>query len=144
MAELKKVSALQQDILKERLSAEGIIYVWLGRELGGYRRRGLGEKSPNKAWKTLGFRNYADYTLSEEFKAGIDRLLECGEKWKTAYMCSEKYYWRCHRRIISDYLVAKGHEVTHIIEDGKTGRHKLTRFAKIADGILIYPEHNRV
>jgi len=140
----RKYPHFNREILEERLRVEGIVYIWLGKELGGYRSEGLGEKSPNKAWKTRGFRNYADYTLSEEFKAGINRLLECGEKWKTAYMCSEKYYWRCHRRIISDYLVAKGHEVTHIIEDGKTRRHKLTRFAKIVDGILMYPERSRV
>ena len=71
----RKYPHFNREILEKRLRAEGIVYIWLGRELGGYRSGGLGEKSPNKAWKTLGFRNYADYTLSEEFKAVINRLL---------------------------------------------------------------------
>ncbi|RJS90764.1 DUF488 domain-containing protein [Candidatus Bathyarchaeota archaeon] len=138
----KKYPHFNYDVLKEELEREGIRYLWLGKELGGYRRAGLGDESPNKAWSSLGFRNYADHTLSEEFKNGINRILRYAARWNVAYMCSEKFYWRCHRRIISDYLVAKGHQVTHIIDLRKTRKHKLTRFARIVDGRLIYPETN--
>ena len=122
------------------MKAEGIRYLWLGKELGGYRKDGLGDKSPNKAWNSTGFRNYADHTLSEEFRRGIRQLLEYAEKRRVAYMCAERFYWRCHRRIISDYLVAKGHQVTHIIDEKETRKHKLTRFAQVVNGRLIYPK----
>ena len=135
----KKHPHFNREALEESLKAEGIRYFWLGRELGGYRKNGLGDRSPNKAWDSVGFRNYADYTLSEEFRMGIRRLLRYGEKWRTAYMCAEKFYWRCHRRILSDYLVAKGHQVTHIIDQQEAREHKLTRFARVIDGLLTYP-----
>jgi len=136
----KKFPHFNRDVLKERLKAEGILYLWLGRELGGYRKKGLGDKSPNKAWDSVGFRNYADHTLSEEFQRGIRQLLRYAEDHRVAYMCAEKFYWRCHRRIISDYLAAKGHQVTHIIDKQKRRRHKLTRFARVMNGRLVYPK----
>jgi len=135
----KSFPHFNRECLDEALRRNNIKYFWLGKELGGYIKNGLGETSPNKAWRSLGFRNYADYTLTEEFKRGISRLLSYGERWRVAYMCAEKFYWRCHRRIISDYLVAKGHQVTHIIDHGESRRHKLTRFAKIVGGRLTYP-----
>jgi uncharacterized protein (DUF488 family) len=125
--------------LKESLGGERIAYVWLGKELGGYRREGLGEKSPNKAWNNGGFRNYADHTLTEEFQKGIKKLLNYAENRKAAYMCAEKFYWRCHRRIISDYLKACDHQITHIIEKGKTKEHKLPDFAQMKNRKLTYP-----
>lgn len=126
--------------LEKTLLEKGITYEWLGDSLGGYRREGLGEKSPNKAWRSQGFRNYADYTLTEEFRRGMERLLSLAERGRVAYMCAEKYYWRCHRRIVSDYLKAKGHQVTHIIEKGETREHELTAFAEMRNGVLLYPE----
>jgi len=136
----KKYPHFNRDVLKESLNGEGIRYLWLGEELGGYRKNGLGDKSPNKSWNSIGFRNYADHTLSEEFRRGIRRLLGYAEKWRVAYMCSERFYWRCHRRIISDYLVAKGHQVTHIIDEKETRKHRLTRFARVVNGRLTYPK----
>ena len=138
----KKYPHFNRDVLRERLKSEGIRYLWLGKELGGYRKHGLGDRSPNKAWNSIGFRNYADHTLSEEFKMGIRQLIKYAEKRRVAYMCAEKFYWRCHRRIISDYLVAMGHQVTHIIDRRETRRHRLTRFARVADGRLTYPSRN--
>lgn len=125
--------------LKESLETRGIRYVWLGEELGGYRREGLGAESPNKAWDSEGFRNYADHTLTEDFSKGIEKLLTWAGEKRVAYMCAEKFYWRCHRRIISDYLKARGHQVTHIIEKGKTGEHELPSFAQVKNGKLTYP-----
>ncbi len=128
--------------LEESLGGKGIEYVWLGEELGGYRREGLGAESPNKAWDSEGFRNYADYTLTQEFEKGIEQLLGWAEKKRVAYMCAEKFYWRCHRRIISDYLKALGHQITHIIEKGKTRDHELPDFAEVEDGKLTYPSRD--
>jgi len=136
----KKYPHFNREVLRENLKAKGIKYFWLGKELGGYRKNGLGDRSPNKAWKSIGFRNYADHTLSEEFRTEISRLLRYGDKWKVAYMCAEKFYWRCHRRIISDYLIAKGHQVTHIIDKREVRKHRLTRFARVVNGRLTYPK----
>jgi len=125
--------------LERLLPEEGIEYHWLGEELGGYRREGLGERSPNKGWASEGFRNYADHMLTSEFERGIERLLGLARRKRTAYMCAERFWWRCHRRLISDYLVAKGHRVIHIIDKTKATEHKLPGFAKVINGQLIYP-----
>jgi len=126
--------------LNEALDGRGIGYVWLGKELGGYRTKGLEEESPNKAWRSKGFRNYADHTLTEEFRTGIQKLLRCAEEEKVAYMCAERFYWRCHRRIISDCLKIQGHQITHIVDKGKTREHHLTNFAQARNGRLTYPK----
>ncbi|MBS7623508.1 DUF488 domain-containing protein [Candidatus Bathyarchaeota archaeon] len=125
--------------MSEALKEHGVMYEWLGKQLGGYRKKGLEEESPSKGWSSRGFRNYADHTLTEEFREGIRRLLELAEKETVALMCAERLYWRCHRRIISDYLVVKGHSVTHILEKGKTEEHRLTSFAEVVNGELRYP-----
>jgi uncharacterized protein (DUF488 family) len=135
----RKYPHFNGDNLRRSLESEGIRYLWLGKELGGYRKVGLGDRSPNTAWSSVGFRNYADHTLTEEFRRGISQMIRCAEKWRVAYMCAEKFYWRCHRRIISDYLVARGHQVTHIIDRRETRTHRLTRFARVVNGILVYP-----
>jgi len=135
----RKYPHFNGDALRISLESEGIRYIWLGRELGGYRRVGLGKRSPNTAWSSVGFRNYADHTLTEEFRRGINCMIRYAERWRVAYMCAERFYWRCHRRIISDYLVARGHQVTHIIDQRRTRPHRLTRFARVIDGVLVYP-----
>ena len=128
-----------KESLSKILKEHGIEYEWLGKQLGGYRKKGLGEESPNMGWNSQGFRNYADHTLTEEFRDGIRRLLELAEKDTVAFMCAERLYWRCHRRIISDYLVVKGHKVTHILDREKTEEHKLTASAEVVNGELRYP-----
>jgi len=70
----------------------------------------------------------------------VERLLSLAEKEIVAYMCAEKYYWRCHRRIISDYLKARGNKITHIIEERETREHELTTFAEVKGDKLLYPE----
>jgi len=128
-----------RESLARSLGEDGVGYEWLGEQLGGYRKKGLGEESPNKAWRSMGFRNYADHTMTEQFRGGIRRLLELADDGRVAVMCAEQLYWRCHRRIMSDYLTVKGHTVTHILGKGKTKEHILTGFAKNADGELRYP-----
>ncbi|MEA2090393.1 MAG: DUF488 domain-containing protein [Thermoproteota archaeon] len=136
----KRNPQFNREALEKSLAEKGIKYVWLGEELGGYRRKGLGENSPNKGWSSKGFRNYADHTLTEEFEMGIRKLLSYTEKQRVVYICAELVPWKCHRRIISDYLVVEGHRVTHIVGEGEVREHKLTSFAKFVDGKLLYPK----
>lgn len=130
-----------QKNLEKSLSRKDIQYLWLGRELGGYRKKsnGLGASSPNTGWETEGFRIYADYMMSNSFKSAIDELIEVAKDRPLAYMCAEKFYWRCHRRLISDYLLSRGHEVWHIVESDKLRKHELTKFAHVKEGMLTYP-----
>lgn len=127
--------------LRASLSLNGIEYIWSGRELGGYRSKsdGLGEKSPNTGWETGGFRIYADYMMTDSFRSAVDKLIELAQGKTVACMCAEKFCWRCHRRLISDYLFNRGCEVWHIVESGKLRKHELTEFARIKNGVLVYP-----
>ncbi|MCS7240740.1 MAG: DUF488 domain-containing protein [Candidatus Bipolaricaulota bacterium] len=128
-----------KESLAKVLGEEGIEYVWLGRELGGYRRSGLGEASPNKAWNSPGFRNYADHMLTEEFQKGVEELFALGQAKRVAILCAERFWWRCHRRLLSDWLVAHGHKVIHIVDLGHTVEHELSPFAQVEGGRIIYP-----
>ncbi|MFW6131144.1 MAG: DUF488 family protein [Candidatus Aminicenantaceae bacterium] len=128
--------------LKVFLYKEGIDYIWMGKELGGYRKKteGLGNKSPNKGWDASGFRIYADYMLSERFEKAINKLEDLAKEKNLALMCSERLYWKCHRQLISDFLVKQGQEVWHIVDENELRKHELTRLARIEKGVLIYPE----
>jgi uncharacterized protein (DUF488 family) len=129
-----------RDILPESLAAFQITYEHIA-ELGGLRgRQRLAEPSPNGFWENGSFRNYADYALSEGFGAGLARLRELGAERRTAIMCAEAVWWRCHRRIIADYLLAEGEAVFHILGLGKTEEARMTPAARPApEGGLVYP-----
>ena len=105
-------------------------------ELGGRRR--ARPDSLNMAWRNESFRGYADYLETEDFRDGIVRLLEIARVSRTAVMCSEAVWWRCHRSLISDYLKAKGIEVNHIMRTGKSEPHPFTSAARIVNGELSY------
>ncbi len=135
----RKFPHFSREALAQGLERAGMEYLWLGRELGGYRRHGLGAASPNTAWRAGGFRNYADHMLGEEFARGIERLLALARRKTTALLCAERFWWRCHRRLISDYLVAQGHRVVHILEEGRATEHRLPPFARVEAGRVIYP-----
>ena len=105
-------------------------------ELGGRRR--ARPDSLNMAWRNESFRGYADYMETNEFRAGIDRLLNIAATQRTAIMCSEAVWWRCHRSLISDYLKVKGIEVNHIMAIGKAEPHPFTSAAGVVDGELSY------
>ena len=116
----------------------GCDYVW-EKDLGGHRKRQMQhEESPNIALRNDSFRNYADYMLSERFQQAIDRLLEHAEQHKTVIMCAEAVYFRCHRMLVSDYLVSRGHQVLHILDEHAPREHTLTKDARIIDGRLVY------
>lgn len=113
----------------------GINYIHEPR-LGG--RRTPRKDSHNTAWRNAQFRGYADHMETEEFAAGIKELLELAERSRTAIMCAEALWWRCHRSLIADYLKARGNTVVHIVDEKKTEEHPFTSAARIVDGHLSY------
>lgn len=116
----------------------GCDYLW-ERDLGGRRKKLMSrEESPNVALRSEAFRNYADYMLTPTFEKAIERLVQRAAERKTAIMCAEAVYFRCHRMLVSDYLVSHGHKVLHIIDEKPPREHTLTKDARIVDGKLIY------
>jgi uncharacterized protein (DUF488 family) len=118
------------------LPEAGIGYSWL-KELGG-RRGKSGAESPNVALRNESFRNYADYMLTPAFQQAADRLIEVAATQRLAYMCAEKMWFQCHRMLVSDYFVSRGHDVRHIIDERPATTHALMKDARIVDGQLLY------
>jgi uncharacterized protein (DUF488 family) len=135
----RKFPHFNREALCKSLEAEHIEYLWL-EGLGGRRHTTKNSNSPNTGLKSTGFRNYADYMATDEFHQTVQKLLSVAAKRKTAIMCAEKFYWKCHRRLLSDYLAAQGAEVMHILESGKVSVHKLTPGTVITDDAsILYP-----
>jgi uncharacterized protein (DUF488 family) len=109
--------------------------------LGGLRGKSKTiARDVNGFWTNDSFHNYADYALSDEFHAGLDRLIEDGRKRRTAFMCSEAVWWRCHRRIVTDHLIARGETVFHIMGERRLEPAHLTAGAVVQpDGKVVYP-----
>ncbi|MBV8427510.1 MAG: DUF488 domain-containing protein [Hyphomicrobiales bacterium] len=126
--------------LSESLAAWRIGYEHIA-ELGGLRGKAhLAEPSPNAYWRVRGFRNYADYALTAPFASGLTRLRDRGRQRRSAIMCAEAVWWRCHRRIIADYLVAQGEHVVHILGRAQFEEATMTPSAKLRrDGTITYP-----
>jgi len=126
-------------VLEKLLAERDIRYIWL-EALGGRRHKARNNKSINIGLRSVGFRNYADYMATDEFRAAVGKLLSTAATSRTAVMCAEKFYWRCHRRLLSDYLVGQGIKVTHILGPDRLCDHKLIPSAVITgDGTVIYP-----
>jgi uncharacterized protein (DUF488 family) len=109
--------------------------------LGGLRgkKRDVAPET-NGFWRVQSFHNYADYALSEPFRVGLAQLRSLGRERRSAIMCAEAVWWRCHRRIIADYLIAAGETVFHILGKGHIGPARMTEAAeRHPDGTLIYP-----
>lgn len=123
------------DALAATLPAHGIAYQWIPR-LGG--RRKVQPDSPNTAWRNAAFQGYADYTTTAEFAEGLVELLKLAAQKRTATMCAEALWWRCHRSIIADVLKMRGIEVIHIIDATHTTVHPFTSPARVVDGQLSY------
>jgi uncharacterized protein (DUF488 family) len=132
----RRLPQFNRDSLQQTLPAAGIGYLWM-KALGGYRKKIL-EESPNIALRNQSFRNYADYMLTPEFEQAIAELIALTNHARTTYMCAERPYFRCHRMLVSDWLVARGHEVLHIDGTGAVKPHVLTAEARIVDGHLLY------
>ena len=124
-----------RDALATTLATEGLGYRWLA-ALGGRRR--ARPDSPNTAWRNAAFRGYADHMASAEFRDGYRELVAYCTRQTTALMCAEALWWRCHRALIADALVADGIAVVHILGVGKTASHTLRPPARLAGGRLVY------
>jgi len=127
--------------LSRMLERNGIVYEHRP-ELGGF-RKGLGEKSPNVAWKNAGFRGYADYMLEDAFWKALDNILQIAAQEPTAVMCSETLWWRCHRRLIADAATARGADVRHIMRPDLAEAHRLMPPARIVGDRVVYGESGR-
>ncbi len=130
------------DTLPEALAAHGIGYRHV-RQLGGLRgRRKDQAPSRNTFWENPSFRNYADYAATPDFREGMEELHDHGRAHVCAIMCAEAVWWRCHRRIIADYLLAGGDTVFHILGPGKIERASMNLAAvQEPGGALVYPGH---
>jgi uncharacterized protein (DUF488 family) len=132
----KRYPQFNQDALADSLGKAEIRYQHFP-ELGG--RRKPKPDSPNIAWRNASFRGYADYMETEEFRKGVERLLDLANKvGPTAIMCAEALWWRCHRALISDFLKVRGIEVIHIVDHNKTELHPFTSAARVVNGKLSY------
>jgi uncharacterized protein (DUF488 family) len=154
----KRYPQFNKEALAASLADAGIRYEHFP-ELGG--RRKPKPDSRNTAWRNASFRGYADHVETEEFQKGVERLLALANEadqgttawaaveskrdgweavipWRTAIMCAEAVWWRCHRSLISDYLKARGIEVIHILDANKTEPHPYTSPARIVNGKLSY------
>src|SRR6267154_3530403 len=132
----QRLPQFNRESLERSLPAAGIRYVWMG-SLGGYRKK-IREDSPHIGLRHASFRNYADHMSTAEFGQAMAELLALSEASPAAYMCAERVYFRCHRMLVSDWLVGHGHEVMHIDGSGAPKPHQLTAEARIIDGELIY------
>jgi uncharacterized protein (DUF488 family) len=129
-----------REVLAASLATFAIEYRHIA-ELGGLRpRQKQIPSSTNAFWQNQSFHNYADYAMVREFQLGLDELRELGHAKRCAIMCAETLWWRCHRRIISDYLLAAGETVFHILGPGHVEEAHVTPAAKRGpEGVLIYP-----
>jgi len=121
--------------LSVSLTGHGIEYLHMP-GLGG--RRKPMQDSPNGAWRHAAFRGYADYMQTDQFKGEVNRLADEAKTKRTAYMCSEAPWWKCHRALVSDYLKVHGWKVWHIMEKGKLTEHPYTSAARAVQGELFY------
>src|SRR5262249_46016043 len=133
----RRWSHFNREPLTAALAAHGVRYEWMP-ALGGRRPDTAHGASPHRAWTVAAFRHYADYADSVEFAAALGRLLARGAECRTAFMCAEALYWRCHRRLIADHLVVLGHTVLHIESRTRAVEHRLPDFARVVEGRLVY------
>jgi uncharacterized protein (DUF488 family) len=128
------------DVLPHSLIDSQIGYEHIA-ALGGLRGRAFDvPPEMNAFWENQSFHNYADYAMGEDFRAGLTRLRELGQTGRCAIMCAEAVWWRCHRRIIADYLMSAGEAVFHILASHHIERAKMTDAAKVnSAGTVTYP-----
>jgi uncharacterized protein (DUF488 family) len=128
-----------EDVLGDELGTYQIAYTRIA-HLGGLRGRSSGVPTDvNSYWDNQSFHNYADYALSAEFAEALDELLQISAARRCAIMCAEAVWWRCHRRIIADYLLTRGRAVCHLMGNGRVEPAHVTPAAKILDFKVTYP-----
>lgn len=126
-----------QEAMQHWLPEHGIAYQHIA-ALGGRRPKGTVSLELIGGWTHPAFRNYAAYMQSDTFECGLAELIELAKSHTVAYMCSEAVWWKCHRRMVSDALTARGIEVEHIM-DSSLSRHELTGFAETHGDRVVYP-----
>jgi uncharacterized protein (DUF488 family) len=122
--------------LKASVECAGLSYAWF-KVLGGRRRSSLHD-SPHKAWEHAALRAYAEYGDTAEFDLGVAQLSELAAARRSAIMCAEGLWWRCHRRIIADHMTVLGCQVLHIMPGGRRVTHGLPNFARLDGARIIY------
>lgn len=129
-----------RDTLCDALAVDGIGYDYAA-ALGGRRGRDKGVPDDvNALWRNRSFHNYADYALSDAFGLALDALIAAGHQRTSTVMCAEAVWWRCHRRIVADYLLARGETVFHILSPGRIEPAQMTEGARpLPDGKVVYP-----
>lgn len=125
-------------VLPGLLADAGLDYVYI-QELGGLRR--AAKDSPNGGWRNASFRGYADYMQSEEFLAGLERLIDLAGRRRVAIMCAEAVPWRCHRSLVGDALLVRGIAVEDIMTASSRKAETLTSFAKVRGIRITYPPY---
>ena len=129
-----------EDALGGELAAFQISYARIA-GLGGLRGRSTTVPlEVNAFWENQSFHNYADYALSDEFAGALADLLEMSSLRRCAIMCAEALWWRCHRRIIADYLLVRGRTVLHLMGTDRLEPAELTPAAHVNEGKLVYPQ----
>lgn len=131
----RRYPQFNKEALEVSLPENNIQYVHI-KKLGG--RRKVNPESKNTSWRHVAFRGYADYMETEDFKEGIKELEKIALEQRTAFMCSEAVWWRCHRSMVSDYLKVHGWKVMHIMAVNKEDEHPYTAPAKIVNCELSY------
>jgi len=129
-----------RDALETSLGQRGITYVWR-KELGGWRRPR--SDSPHTALHSPAFRGYADHMSTVEFHSAMEWLIETSTRDRTAIMCAESLWWRCHRRMIADALTVRGRDVLHVMEGGRIEPHRLSATARVDGTELVYDVDSR-
>ena len=131
----RRLPQYQADALAGALAVHGTAYAWIP-ALGGRRRPD--PASRNLGWRHPSFRGYADHVASEEFAAGLFELLMLARGLRTAIMCAEVLWWRCHRRLIADVLTSLGVEVVHIRDERVAEVHRIGDPGRVVGGVLTY------
>lgn len=126
------------DTLPDALAPFQIAHVRIA-ELGGLRSKSRVPPEVNGMWRNQSFHNYADYALSELFRHGLGALLALAEERRTAIMCAEAVWWRCHGRIVADYLIRDGRSVFHLMGEERVTPAVMTQCATTAADGLHYP-----
>jgi uncharacterized protein (DUF488 family) len=124
-----------RDALEAALPRHDVRYLWIP-ALGGRRRRA--PDAPPSAWRVDAFAAYADYMCTPEFRAGVDELFQSAALGATAIMCAEASPYRCHRRLISDWLELHDVEVVHLLDERRRERHHVTGFASRRGEDVVY------
>jgi uncharacterized protein (DUF488 family) len=128
-----------RESLEKALPSAGIEYIWL-EDLGGRRSGPKNTDSLNPGLTHSAFRHYADYMQTKPFRSATEKLLSIASEKCSAVMCAEKLFWKCHRRLLSDYLIAQGVTVEHIMDTCRAQTHKLSAEAVITPNLhVIYP-----